>query len=73
MSLVITGLLLVIWTLPEFAYKLKNYIQLLQINMTTKYNDTNFLITSAIKIVLGIIAVIFAKSISTALVKDKNN
>lgn len=72
-ALVIMGLLLIVWTLPDFAFKLKNYIQLVQSNMPTKEYDTNFIITSAIKIVVGLIAIIYAKSISTILIKDNKN
>jgi hypothetical protein len=72
-ALAIMGLLLIVWTLPEFAFKLKNYVQLVQSSRAIKDYDTNFLATSAIKIVLGLIAVIYAKSIATMLVKDNKN
>ena len=72
-ALVIMGLLLIVWTLPDLAFKLKNHIQLVQSNMPTKDYDTNFIITSAIKIVVGLIAIIYAKSISTTLVRDGKN
>ncbi|MEM6299280.1 MAG: hypothetical protein AAF740_11395 [Bacteroidota bacterium] len=73
LALVIMGLLIIVWTLPDFAFKLKNHIQLIQNNIPTKDYDTDFIITSAIKIVAGLIAIIYAKSISTALVKDNEN
>lgn len=73
MALAIMGLLLIVWTLPDFAFKLKNHIQLVQSSMPTKDYDTNFVITAAIKIVVGLFAVIYAKSISTILVKDNKN
>ncbi len=72
-ALVIMGLLLIVWTIPDFAFKLKNHIQLVQSNIPTKDYDTNFIITSAIKIVVGLIAIIYAKSISTIFVKDNKN
>lgn len=72
-ALVIMGLLLIVWTLPDLAFRLKNYIQLVQSNLPTKDYDTNFIITSAIKIVVGMISVIYAKSISKILVKDNKN
>ncbi|GCD78994.1 hypothetical protein [Schleiferia thermophila] len=73
LALVIMGLLIILWTLPDFAFKVKNHIQLVQSNMPTKDYDTNFIITSAIKIVVGLISIIYAKSISTILIKvDKN-
>lgn len=72
-ALVIMGLLLIVWTLPDLAFKLKNHIQLVQSNLPTIDYDTNFIITSAIKIVFGLIAIVFAKSISTILINDKKN
>ena len=73
LSLVIMGLLLILWKLTDFVFKLKTHIQLIQSNMPTKDYDTNFIITSVIKIVIGLIAIIYAKSISTFLVKDNKN
>ena len=73
LALVIMGLLIFVWTLPDFAFKLKNHIQLVQSNIPTKDYETNFIITSAIKIIVGLIAIIYAKSISTILVKDNKN
>ena len=72
-ALTIMGLLLIVWTLPDFAFKLKNHIQLIQGNMPTKVYDTNFILTSALKIVVGLISITNAKSISTILVKDSKN
>jgi len=72
-ALVIMGLLLIVWTLPDFAFKLKSHIQLVLRNIPTKDYETNFIITSAIKIVVGLIAIFYANSISTTLVKDNIN
>lgn len=72
-ALVIMGLLMILWTLPDFAFKLKSYIQYTQNNIPTKDYDTNFIIISAIKIVVGLVAIIYAKSISTTLAKDNKN
>ena len=73
MAIAIMGLLLIAWTLPGLAFRLSNHIQLVQSNMPTKNYDTNLIITEAIKIVVGLIAVIFAKSISLILVRDSKN
>jgi hypothetical protein len=70
MALVLMGLLIIVETIPDFSIKLKNHIQLVQSSMPTKDYDTNFLIISAIKIIVGLIAVIYAKSISTILIKE---
>ena len=73
MSLVIMGLLLIAWTLPDFAFRLRTHIQLIQSDMPTKDYDTNFLFTSTIKIVVGLIAIIYAQTISTVLAQDNKN
>ncbi|MBK9801296.1 MAG: hypothetical protein IPP56_16770 [Bacteroidetes bacterium] len=69
-ALVIVGLLTIIWTLPDFAFKLKGHIQLVQSNLQTKNNDTNFIITSTIKLIVGLIAIIYARPISKSLAKN---
>jgi hypothetical protein len=73
MSLVIMGLLLIAWTLPDFAFRLRSHIQLIQSGIPTKDYDTNFLFTSAIKILVGFISIIYAQTISTVLVKDNKD
>ncbi len=70
MALVIMGLLLIAWTIPDFAFKLKNYLTTDSSIMPTKPSDTNFLITAAIKIVVGIITIIYSNPIATFLVKE---
>lgn len=69
-ALVVMGLLLIVWTLPDFIFKLNNYMQLTEIDMPQVDPGTNFLIVAAIKIFVGLIAVIFAKSIAPFLGKD---
>ena len=73
MALAIMGLLLIVWTLPDLAFRLKNYIQFVQNDMPTKNYDTNFLITSTIKIIVGLIAIIYARAISIFLIRDSKN
>lgn len=72
-SLVIMGLLLIVWTLPDFAFRLRNYIQFIQSSIPTNYNDTTFIFSSCIKIVIGLVAIIYAQTISTVLAKDNKN
>ncbi|MCL7989059.1 hypothetical protein M8998_14010 [Sphingobacterium sp. lm-10] len=68
-ALVLMGLILVVWTLPDFAIKLKEHITLVQSDVPTNEYDTNFVITAAIKIALGITAVIYSKSLAVGLGK----
>jgi hypothetical protein len=73
MALVIMGLLLIIWTLPDLAFKLKNQIQTVQSDIPTKDYDKHFIYASTIKIVVGLIAVVNAKSISKRIVKNNED
>jgi len=57
--------------LPEFIYKLKNYINYVQTNLPTTDYDKAFLITSAIKIGIGLLAIIYATELSNILSKNK--
>ena len=61
----------IIWTIPEFSIKLKNYVFMAQNNFTTTMNDNNFLFIAGLKIVVGIIAISYAKSISLYVSKEK--
>lgn len=73
LALVIMGLFIMVWTIPDFVYKLNNHFKLVQKNAPTYYLDKNFIITSAIKIAVGLIAIIYAKSISAILIKGNKN
>ena len=70
-ALVIMGLLLIIWTLPDFAFKLKNHFQTVQNNMLTIDQNADFIFPSIIKIIIGIVTIIYAKSIATILEREK--
>ena len=70
-ALIIVGLMTIIWTIPEFAIKLKNYVYMSQNNYTTTMNDKSFLLIAGLKIVVGIIAVWYAKSISAYVANEK--
>lgn len=72
-ALAIMGLLLILWTLPDFIIKLKNYMVLSEMDMPRTDPETNFIITAGIKIVVGLIAVIYAKSIAPFLAQDKKS
>jgi len=72
-ALVIMGLLLITWTLPDFAFKLKSHIQQIQSEMSINNFDINFIYVSAIKIVVGLIAILNAKSLSKLMVKNSDN
>jgi hypothetical protein len=74
--LVLLGLITVVLTLPDFIIKLKNHIRLVQSNVPTPdynwtYYDTTFLITSGIKIGIGIIAIIYSDQLSNWLTKKR--
>lgn len=70
-ALIIVGLSTIIWTIPEFAVKLKNYVYMTQHSFTTTMNDKTFLYIGGVKIVVGVIAVYYAKSISSYMSTDR--
>jgi hypothetical protein len=70
-AIIIVGLMTIIWTIPEFAIKLKNYVYMAQNSFTTTMNDKTFLFIGGLKIVVGIIAISYAKSISSYVSKEK--
>ncbi len=72
-ALVLMGLILVVWTLPDFVINLREHVRLVQSDTPTNQQDMNFVITAAVKIALGLIAVIYAKSISVLLLKVSKN
>lgn len=69
--LVLLGLIIVVLTLPDFIFKLINHMTFIQSNNPTKDYDTTFLITSGIKIGIGIIAIIYSAQLSCLLTKKK--
>ncbi len=71
-ALVLMGLLLITWTLPDFAVKLKYHFQSVQINQKIKDNDAKFLMIEGAKIVLGLFAIIGATPIASFLSKDND-
>jgi hypothetical protein len=73
MALIITGLLLIVWTLPEFAFRLMDYILLIRGGAHAKSYDTNFLIIAALKILVGFFSIAKAKSLSLFFAKEKEN
>lgn len=70
-SLVIIGLLTLVLTVPDFIFRLKGYIQLVQNDFPKPKNETAFLIIDGIKAVIGALALIYAKSLARLLAKEK--
>lgn len=70
--LVLLGLITIILTLPDFIFKLKNYISLVQNGFPIKPNDKSFVIVSGIKIAVGVLAIIYSVQISSILTKRKS-
>ncbi|MFZ4400459.1 MAG: hypothetical protein ACOYO1_10525 [Bacteroidales bacterium] len=69
--LTLVGLLTIIQTLPEFAYKLNSYILIMQIDFPKNGNDKYFIIIAGLKITVGFLAIKYSKLISNYLTKDK--
>ncbi|TCK80827.1 hypothetical protein [Albibacterium bauzanense] len=72
-ALTIVGLLTIILTLPDFAYRLKNHIQSIQNDFSTESYDRSFLVIAGLKILIGILIIIYSKTISSYFSKDKIN
>ena len=66
-ALVLMGLIIIVWAFPDFIYKIWNYVQSLQ--MSTENKGT--LISSGIRILVGLIAVVYSTSIANFLDKGK--
>ena len=70
-ALILFGLIVIVWTVPDFAVKLKNHINLLQNEFTVNMNDKGYIYIAGLKSILGIIAIAYAKSIASALTKKE--
>ncbi len=71
-ALTLTGLIVIVWSIPEFIVSLKNYMQFEQMGMDVSYHDMNFLYILSGRILIGTLVVIFAKKISLFLIKGDN-
>ncbi|UFH36445.1 hypothetical protein [Flavobacterium acetivorans] len=63
-ALTIVGLLLIVETFPDFAYKLKKHIQFIKSDYPQKEYETMFFMTSLIKILVGLIAIIYSNQLA---------
>jgi hypothetical protein len=70
-ALILFGLIAIVWTVPEFAVKLKNHINLLQNEFTVNSTDKSFLYIAGLKSIIGILAIAYAKSIASAMSKEE--
>jgi len=70
-ALVLVGLLTIVSSLPDFIFKLKNHINLIQADLPIQNNDTAFLNTLGLKVIVGLIAVIYASKVASLLTKKK--
>lgn len=70
-AIILVGIMTIIFTIPEFTIKLKNYVYMAQNSFTTTMNDKSFLFIAGLKIAVGIIAISYAKKISSYVSKEK--
>jgi flagellar biosynthesis protein FlhB len=66
-ALVLMGMITIVLAFPDFIYKMWNYVQTLQMSIQNKSS----LVTSGIKIIVGLVAVIYSTAIANFLVKEK--
>jgi len=71
-ALILFGLIILINTVPDFAYKLKNHVRDIQNNAPAIPSNISYLITSGLKIFTGIISLIYADQISNYFSKLKS-
>lgn len=69
--LVLLGLILIVWTLPDFIIKLRNYITFIQHDIPFRNYNPEFLIASAIKIFIGVLAIAYSAPIANLLAGKK--
>jgi hypothetical protein len=69
-AFVIIGGVVVIWTIPELLIRLLFYTKSAQ-NFMLRDSDKSFLFLAIIKIVLGIVAIIYADRVAARLTKEK--
>jgi|GEM_PF-856110 len=70
-AIILSGLLLIIRTLPDFAVKLRNYTQVEQMQGWHTKMDKNFLLISGIKLVVGLFAIVSAKPMAAYFGRNK--
>ncbi len=71
-ALIVTGLLLIIWTLPEFGYQLKNYYQTEHDGLFKANASLRFLWVSTVKVLVGTFLLLLAKQLSGYFGRNKN-
>ncbi len=70
--LVLLGLITIVSVLPDFIFKLKNHITSVQNNSPTDSYDRTFLVTSGLKMGIGIISIIYSNQLADLIArKDK--
>jgi len=72
-ALVLVGLVTIILSFPDFIFILKNHFNKVQADLPIQNNETTFLITSGLKIIVGLIAVIYASQVASLLTKKKSD
>ena len=72
LALVLLGLLTLVWTLPDFVVRLKNYFVFVQANRFLQPADKTFLLTAGIKIALGVFALVYADALAGFFTRKKN-
>ena len=67
-SLVLLGLITIVWTVPDFLMQFKLYLSNIE-NYRSTTNQETFLTSSFLKITIGIASIIFSDKFSTFLVQ----
>lgn len=70
-STILIGLVVIILNVPGFVVRLKNFVCAAQNDFSSTTNNETFLLIEGVKIVIGIIAIYYAKPISSFLSREK--
>lgn len=68
-ALTLLGLITIVQALPEFGFKFRQHLQLIQNGQSNRDGEIQLLVTLGLKLIIGILSVVYAKAISATLGK----
>lgn len=68
-ALTLLGLITIVQALPEFGFKFRQHLQLIQGGQSNRDGEIQLLVILGIKLVVGVLSVVYAKAISATLGK----
>ncbi|SFF25123.1 hypothetical protein SAMN03003324_03003 [Pedobacter antarcticus] len=68
-ALTLLGLITIVQALPEFLFKFRQHLQLIQGGQANRDGEIQLLVILGLKLVIGVLSVVYAKAISVSLGK----